>query len=439
MTTLGVPGGHALSRRGFLGLTGAAALPLLLAGCGAAGGKGSSSLIKFWDMPWGQTSYNTAAKAITTGYHSGGSLPDASYQIVQWANFNQTFASAIASKTGPAVSSGGAFQAYIYSDQGAIAYADDVIDSWKKSGFYDDFLPGTIDALNTSEGYVGVPWQLQMRVPWYRKSLFEKAGVEPPTDWDSILTAGKALKKIDVYGFAAGAGTGNVLGNQAIVSLMINNGGGLYNADGQPDAVTERNIETLDFIRELAGQGIIDPGAPAYTTDNVTTQWKGKHVAFGIDTPGLDQSVGESNTGDLLVPDPIVGPHGDTGTLVYVANLMMYANTPSQEGSEAFLTYFLQNMHTLWSKNVIPAIPVLKSIAEADYIKKNNPQYPRIIEKWQPIAKGFGAVSTKASSVIGSSDGSAPLLQFAQSALAGKTDSKTVLTTLQAGLESLAN
>lgn len=436
MNTSSTP--SSFSRRGFLGLAGAAAVLPLLAACtpgGSGGGGGSSSTLKFWDMPWGQADYSAAAKKLTQSYVPKGGLPKASYQTIQWNNFYQTFSSAVASKTGPAVSTGGGFQAFQFADQGAIAYADDLIDSMKKSGQLDDFLPGTVESMKTKNGYVAMPWQLDLRVMWYRKSLLEKAGVDVPTDWDSFKEAGKALAKIGAFGFGTGAGAGNTLGSQGLLAMMINNGGGLFNKEGKPDAVNERNVEAMEYVRELVALGIIDPAAVSYSTDNLINAWKTNKIGMGWYTPGLAPAIGDT-TGDVLVASPLAGPHGDTGTIGYTNNIMMYKNTPSQQGSEEFLTYYLKNMKTLWDTNVVPAIPVLKSIAESDNFKKDTQSF-KIVKEWQPVSKTLAAKSDLAFGALAAVDGSQGLQQFTQTMLQGKTDAKTALQTFQVALEGI--
>ncbi|HEX3197034.1 MAG TPA: hypothetical protein VHR39_05700, partial [Propionibacteriaceae bacterium] len=123
-----------MTRRSFLALSAAAvAGPAVLAGCGGgggggggAGGGGSTEPIKFWNMPWGQTAFNPLDQKITEAYKPEAGLPAVTYQVIQWANFNQTFASAVASKTNPAVSSGGGTQVFQYEAQGGIAYVDEL-------------------------------------------------------------------------------------------------------------------------------------------------------------------------------------------------------------------------------------------------------------------------------------------------------------------------
>lgn len=425
------------SRRGFLGLTAAAATVPLLAACG--GGSSSSSsgggAIKFWDMPWATPAYNDAAKKITEAYAPTGSNGKAGYQIIQWNNFYQTFSSAIASKTGPAVSTGGGFQAFQFEQQGQIAYADKVVEALKKNGQFDDFLPGVLEPFKSEKGYVAIPWQLDMRVFWYRKSLFDQAGVALPTDWASLLEAGKALKKIGAVGFGTGAGAGNNFGNHSMIMMMVNNGGGVFTKDGQLDVMNDRNVEAIEFLLELHSNGIIDPAAVSYTTDNMSAQWKDKKIGFGVFQAGAAERIGDTS-GDFAVASPIAGPHGDKGTLVFPNNIMMYKNTPSQESSEAFLVYYMSQLKQLWQQKLMAALPVFKSITELPEFA-SNANNVKIVKEWQPIAKTFASQGSTLNANLAVLDGGQALNQFTQTILTGKTDAKSALTAFQTGLQSV--
>jgi multiple sugar transport system substrate-binding protein len=437
MTSVDQPAASGYSRRAFLSLGAAVAGGTVLSACG--GGSSSSGAggkkLKFWDMPWGAAAYNDAAKKLTEDYQPQSGNPDASYQLIQWANFTQTFSAAIASKTGPAVSTGGGFQAFQYADQGAIAYADKLIETFKSDGTYDDFLPGVVEPMKTDKGYAAVPWQLDMRVWWYRKSLLDEAGVKVPTTWAELLTACQALARKGVFGISSGSGAGNNIGAHQMVMMMINNGGGIFNRDGKVELVTDRNIEAMDFVRELINAKAIDPAAVSYTRDNQLAQWKAKKVAMGIDTPGLDGDSGDTS-GDLMVMSPLAGPHGDKACLVFQNNIMMYKNTPSQKGSEAFLSYYVKNMKTLWQQKVEPHLPVLKSIIVLPEFQAQK-QKVKVIEEWQPVSKTYATLSTKLSPALAQIDGGQPLNQFTQTMLAGKTDSKAALQTLQSALAAI--
>lgn len=426
----------AFSRRGFLGFAAAAASAPLLAACGGGSSStgGATGVVKFWDMPWATPAYNEAAKKITEGYAPASGGLKASYQTIQWSNFYQTFSSAIASKTGPAVSTGGGFQAFQFEQQGQIAYADKVIDKLKENGQFDDFLPGVLEPFKSDKGYVAVPWQLDMRVFWYRKSLFDQAGVGLPTDWPSLLEAGKALKKIGAFGFTTGAGAGNNYGNHSMIMMMVNNGGGVFTRDGELDLMNDRNVEAIEFILELVSNGIVDPAAVSYTTDNMSAQWKDKKAGFGLFQVNVPQRVGDTS-GDLLVADPITGPHGDKATIVFPNNIMMYTNTPSQEASEAFLVYYLGQLKELWRQKLMSALPVFKSITEIPEFA-DDPNNVKIVKDWQPIAKTFASQGNTLNSNLAALDGGQALNQFTQTILTGQSDAKSALQAFETGLKS---
>jgi multiple sugar transport system substrate-binding protein len=426
----------AFSRRSFLGLSGAAALSVTLAACStgaSASGSSSAKPIKFWDMPMGNTAFNPLDKKIVAAYKPAAGVGEVSYQVIQWANFTQTFASAVASNTGPAVSSGGGTQAFQYAAAGKIEYADNLIESWKKNGLYDDFLPGLIDTMKTKEGYAAIPQNLDMIVAWYSPSVLAKAGATLPTDWQSYLDAAEALKKIDVYGFGTGTGSGLFTGSQVLVSWMINNGGGLFDESQQPNCVTSENVEAMNFVLEMVSKGYVDPGCTQYTGANVQTQWKDGKFGLGFDVTGLAANVG--GTFDGKVGTPLTGPSGKKGTLAMVNNIMMWKNTPSQKSSEAFLTYYYQHIKPLWTKGTISSLPPLKSIIETKEFQAN-PNSVKVVKDWQPVSKPWSAPGTTMSSVVTTVDGTPAMNVFAQSILSGKTDAKTALTTLQTSIKA---
>ncbi|MFV0430291.1 MAG: ABC transporter substrate-binding protein [Arachnia sp.] len=430
-----------INRRGFLNAGGLAATALAvpsLSGCVKSNTASSSAeTLTFWDMPWAVESYNVASKELVDSYAPADGLPAASLQRIQWNNFTTTFSSALASDTGPAVSSGGGFQAFQFADEGYIAMADDLIARWESEGFLSDFLPGTIEAMHTSQGYVAVPWQSDARAWWYRKSLFDEAGVAVPTTWDELFTAGEALKKLGYYGFGTGAGAGNNMGAHTMVMMMINNGGGMFTPDGELDLLNQRNVEAIDFVIELVKAGICDPAAVSYTGDNLLTQWIDKKFAFGIFTAALDDAVGEGSE-DLLVASPLAGLNGDTAVLSFGNNIMMYTNTPSQEGSEAFLDYYIKGMKTFWENSVINGIPVLQSIVDLPEFQASLNKV-KVAEEYIPVAKTYGAQSAELFAAMAQVDGSQPLAEFTQTVLSGTTSSKDALTTLQSGLSGIVS
>jgi multiple sugar transport system substrate-binding protein len=425
-----------MSRRGFFSLAGAATLTASLSACAAGGGGSSagSGTLKFWDMPWGPSAYAAEAEKLAKSFKGAGNVKDVSYQQVLWNGFNETYSSAIASKTGPAVSTGGGFQAFQFAAQGAVEYSDKLIESFKSNGLHDDFLPNVLDAMKTPEGSVAVPWAVDIQTLWYRKSVLEAAGVAAPTTWPEFIEAGKKIAAKGYYAWGISGGSGN-FGPMAILSLMINNGGGLFNDGGELDIVTDRNTETAEFVIEAVKAGLTDPGAVSLKDDDLVTQWTNKKIGMGFYYLGLDEAIGDK---DVVVMDPLKGPHGDTGTIQYVNNIMMYKNTPSQEASEAFVTHYLQNMKVLWEKKLVSQLPALKSIAEAPFFTASQSNV-EIVKKWQPIAKTLATKGSQSSAKLAAIDGGQAMADFCQTLLGGKTDAKSALTKLESDIKAVVS
>ena len=114
----------------------------------------------------------------------------------------------------------------------------------------------------------------------------------------------------------------------------------------------------------------------------------------------------------------------------------MFKTTASQTSSEAFLAYYLDNLKDFWTKGVDTDLPVKKSIAQLPIIQQN-PNLVISINEWQPVGKTIGAQAPAAFGALNAVDGGAASAAFVQQIVAGKTDSKTMLETLQAGLEKV--
>ena len=387
-------------------------------------------------MQWGGQPYTTAAKAITTSYKPASGLGSVNYQSIPWTNWYQTFTSAAAAKTTPAVSDGAAFLPYLFLEQGTGAPADDLVDLLNKRN-ENDFLPGVLEGMKTKNGYAAVPWAMDLRVLWYRKSVLEKAGADVPTDWASFIKTGEALKKIGAVGLGMAANAASTDAH-VVFALMFNNGGGFFAEDGTPDCVTDRNIETLDFMNELVRKGIIDKRAANYTPDNLAADWQSGHVAMGWDQVSMNTRHTGSAKDDIMVASPIAGLHGDKATAYWVNPIWMFKTTPSQKSSEEFVAYYLTQIHKYWELGLTGDLPVKKSIIDLPIIQ-NNANLVKSVQEWQPIGKTIAAKASAPFGGLTAVDGGTATTTLVGKIVQGSTPSKNLLEDLQRGLEKELN
>ncbi len=429
---------HPITRRSLLTGTTALTAGAALAACGSGSGSPTSSdeNLVFWDMVWGTGSdYTAVAKELAAGYTPEGEALGATYQSIPWANWYQTFTSAVASGTGPAVSTGAAFQPFNFMEDGAVVPADGAVSILEEQGKA-DFLPGLLEAMKTDDGYAGIPWGLDLRVLWYRESMLEEAGADVPTTWQEYLDTGKKLKAAGKIGFGMAASSSTTDAQHSIFGLFINNGGGLFTEDGEPNADSDENIEALDFVLEMVGEGIIDPRAASYTSDNLDSDWADGRIAMGFGQTGFDKVMKDPVSSDLKVMSPLTSTNGSQGTIYYINAIMLYENTPDQTSSDQFAAWWATQTDEFWLQDVMIDLPVTERLAANEKIA-SNPNAVVAIEEWQPVGKTLGAKAPAAFGALNSVDGGEAAAAFVQRVVQGEQSSKQMLETLQGELEKL--
>ena len=372
--------------------------------------------VEFWDMVWGPPEYIDTGKVLVDQFNSQSDSVVTTYQSTPWTNWYQTFLTAIGSGTAPDLSTGAGYQAVQFYDQGAILPIDDVIAELESSGQADDFLPGTIERLQYDGHTVALPWAIDIRVIYYRKDLFEQAGVSVPTNWDELREAAAALTSGDQYGMVtSGASTGGV---HLLLSLMLNNGGGLFTTDGQLDFMNERNVESLTFLSDMVADGSVHPGSAGFSTDDAVKAFGSGTAAILMDGPGIEQQLPDLSE-NIGLMSPLAGFHGDTGTISWVNNVMIYTQSENPDAAKEFLTWWSQNQGPLWTEGNNGQIPVRISIVNDPFFQ-DNPFTKQIIDEWVPVGKSTAANAPGIFPALNDIEGEGVMQTLIQDILQGK-------------------
>ncbi len=446
-----------VSRRKFLRVTGGAAGAALLVACGAApttssgatGGQattsaagasggataaaagaaagGSSGDVQFWDMVWGPNAYIDTAKKVVDQFNQANPKIKASYQSNPWSSWPQVFTTAVGSGTAPDVSTGGGYQAIQFYPQGAILEIDDVVATFKP----DDFLPGQVEAMKFNGHYVALPWGIDIRIPFYRKDMFDKAGVKPPTTWDELRPALKKLTSGNQYGIAF-PGNDNAAW-QGMWGFVINNGGGLFSKEGKLDVMNDRTVEALTFISNLVKDGVVHPGSAGFSGDDMMKAFSSATTAMVMFVPGTEERVTPETKQNVQLLAPMTGPHGDKGTLLFANNLMLYKQTKNPDATKAFLKWWSANSLPIWTEGKAGNLPARTSIAKDPYFQ-NNVYLKRILDEWVPIGKLTGANASGTFPVLADIDMGGAMKTMASDILQGQ-DVKAALQKLEAAIK----
>jgi len=149
-----------------------------------------------------------------------------------------------------------------------VLYNDDVFvldgayyDVWEELTPYlseeeiDDLIGLQLEYRDIHDGIYRIPWWNGMSYMYYRKDLFEEAGLAVPTTWDEFLEVAQALTKdtsgdgeIDQWGYLTQGTPGEMYNN--FCEFLYQAGGDEWELapDGVPDP---RAVEALTFMTEL--------------------------------------------------------------------------------------------------------------------------------------------------------------------------------------------
>jgi len=209
--------------------------------------------------------------------------PDISVNAIYSGNYDDTRVRALS-----AINSGEPAQlavmfsidAYDLIEQDLIVPFDDLVSD---KAWLDSFYPALM-ANGKIEGKTwGIPFQRSTIVAYYNKDLFRAAGLDPeapPSSWDDLITAGKALTKDGTYGLMIPS-TGYPY--WMFQALAIQNGKEVMSDDGLTTFFDDQTVvDTLDFWKSLSSEHGIMPEVMWHSTGNLTAVKKNASFDFGV-------------------------------------------------------------------------------------------------------------------------------------------------------------
>ncbi len=118
----------------------------------------------------------------------------------------------------------------------------------------DDIYDGALKMLASPDnGYFGIPLHGWVQGIWYREDLFEEKGLEPPTDWESIMAAAEAFHNPgeQEYGIVIGTDKDSYA-RQTFTQYALSNNARIFDENGNIVFNSPEMVETLDYYKRLA-------------------------------------------------------------------------------------------------------------------------------------------------------------------------------------------
>lgn len=390
--------------------------------------------ITFWDMVWGNEQSIAIAEELCEKYSEEHGIK-VNYQSVPWDNFYQTFLTAIAAGEAPDCSSGSSYMPFQLYDEGAILPIDDLIESMREDGELDDYLTqDVVEGYKYDGHYVCLPTGMDMRVLYCRTDILEENGLEIPKTWDDLKHCLEVLSKPEEnkYGmiFACNANNGKVM-----FEWLVNNGGGLFNEKGEPDCLTDRNIETVNFLLDLIQNELINPASAGLTYDDSKEAFAKGEVAFHFAPPSLVSQLPDLADKIALV-SPLEGPHGDKGCVYWNGGIMAYNQTEYPEETKDFMRYFAANMKEYCVEGQYSMFPTRNTVLE-DPAYADDAITQQVIEEYFPVMTTIAAKSESLFSQLSAVESDGTLDAVIQSMFTPGITAEEILEAEQQNLEMI--
>jgi multiple sugar transport system substrate-binding protein len=130
------------------------------------------------------------------------------------------------------------------------AAAAEVVDALGADTFADKALELTRDG----EEQLAVPSDGWAQLLFYRKDLFDKAGLEPPTSYDAIRAAAQRLDGGGVAGITASTTPADPFTHQTFEHLALANGCELVDDKGEVALDSQECVEAFQFYAGIVGE-----------------------------------------------------------------------------------------------------------------------------------------------------------------------------------------
>ena len=265
-------------------------------------------------------------------------------QVVDWNSIDQQVSTMIQNNQPPDVLNLNSFSSY--ARDGLLYSAEEVLSPGTRSDFIEAFARGG-EYRGTQYGF---PILASARAFFYNKDLFARAGLAgPPRTWDEFVQAARKIQALGggVIGYALPLGPEEA---QAEWSIWMWNNGGDWKAGDRWTIDSPRNVETLQFLADLAGKHRVTQINPGKTnrTDGAFQLFKdgkvGMVMGFSPLAAQLDAE-GKVNYGVAEMPT-----NAATAVTLGVEDfLMAFKRTGNQEAVKAFLDmYYRPENITRW-------------------------------------------------------------------------------------------
>jgi multiple sugar transport system substrate-binding protein len=222
--------------------------------------------------------------------------------------------------------------------------------------------PRSLELTRDGEKQLSVPDSSWQQLLYYRKDLFDKAGIAPPKTYDDIKAAAEKLDTPQLAGIVAANKPGEAFTQQTFEHVAQGNGCEMVNAQGEITFDSPECVGALEFYRDMLNNHSV---SGAQDVDTVRASYFAGQAAMSIwSTFILDEMAGLRNNAMPTCPecqaDPaflakntgvvtgIQGPDGSQPAQFGEMVSWTVTKDSASESARKFVEYFMTDGYVDW-------------------------------------------------------------------------------------------
>jgi multiple sugar transport system substrate-binding protein len=326
-------------RRALLGLGVLGVAALALGACDRGGGRAIKVVIADYSKDHTRPFWQALAETYTkqTGVK-------VELQVIDWNSIDQQVSTMLQNNQPPDVLNLNSFSSY--ARDGLLYTADEVLSPKTRDDFLEPFARG-----GEYRGQLyGFPILSSARAFFYNRALFARAGLAgPPATWDEFLKAAQRIQALGqgTIGYALPLGPEEA---QAEWSIWMWNNGGDWKSGDAWTIDSDKNVQTLSFLADLANRHKVTQVNPGKTnrTDGAFQLFKDGKVGMVMGFSPLAAQLDAEKKVDYGVAEMPTAT-GKAVTLAVEDYLMAFKKKGNQEPVKRFLDlYYRPENITRW-------------------------------------------------------------------------------------------
>ncbi len=372
-----------LSRRNFLKLTAASAMPLLLAACATApapttGGSSEGATtaevasVRYIAMDY-DSRMQTDTQAVIDAFNASQGEVEATLEVVSWPEGKNVILTQISGGQPPDIFNGSGQWLLEFQSVNELAPLDELMGADLLANFW----PSGIQAMTVQGELFGMPYFLDPRGLYYRTDLFEANGLAAPVTWADVREAAKAIHSPPAL-YGIGLAPGDYTWYAWVGAIGGGNNLSRWKEDGRSRIGDEEGIMAAQFLADIVLTDQTAQPSPASANRDADLQPLFLGGQMGIlETGSWMPTIIQNDAPDLpfaLAPIPVAEAGMTHANAFWPDCVMMAQQSAHKEGAAELLKFMFSAENRLAFAKQRGVIPERVDVgADPAYLDPNDP------------------------------------------------------------------